>query len=346
MSLPLVTVVIPARNEEPYISPCLESILNGQYPLDRLEILVVDGCSDDQTRVIVSEFADRFPSISLLDNPSRTVPYAMNIGIRASHGEIIVRMDAHARYGKDYVALLVEWMDRLKADNVGGVWITVPANSSACANAIAAVLSHPFGVGNAQYRIGSAGVPCEVDTVPFGCYRRELFDRIGYYDEMLTRNQDDELNARLRRHGGRIFLVPQIEIEYIARDSLGKMIKMLFQYGYFKPLVAIKVGRPATLRQLVPPVFVASVLGLPLLAMLLPAVWWLWGCAIGLHSAASLYLSIGLAIRKGLPTLPYLFVGFFLAHMAYGIGYLRGIWDFVLWRRHLKKLVGVVPLSR
>lgn len=346
MNYPLVTVVIPARNEERYIASCLDNILNGQYPLDRLEVLVVDGASDDRTREIVNEFAAQYPCVALLENPSRTVPYAMNIGIKASSGQIIVRMDAHARYGKNYIALLVDWLDRLNADNVGGVWVTVPANDNPGAIAIAAILAHPFGVGNAQYRIGTVNSPCEVDTVPFGCYRRELFDRIGYYDEMLTRNQDDELNARLRLHGGRIFLIPQIQIEYIARDSLFKMAKMLFQYGYFKPLVAMKVGRPATIRQLVPPIFSAVVLALPIFAVLQPALWWLWVGAVGLHFAVNLTVSLALAQKKGLRTLPSLLIGFFMAHMAYGVGYLIGIWDFLLWRRHNKKSVEKVSLSR
>lgn len=345
MSLPKVTVIVPARNEARYILTCLASIVSGDYPPDRLEILVVDGNSDDSTRVLVQQEAANHSCIRLLDNPQRTVPYAMNIGIRAAQGDVIVRMDAHARYGPGYVRQLVEALRDLNADNVGGVWVTHPANDSAQAVAVAAILSHPFGIGNASYRLGLDG-PRQVDTVPFGCYRRDVFERIGYYDEIFTRNQDDELNARLRRSGGRIFLIPSVKIDYYARESLRKMGLMLYQYGYFKPLVAMKVGRPATARQFAPPLFVVALLGLPVAALILPIAGWLWGGMLAVHTAANIWVSAVLARKRGWRTFPFLCLGFLWAHVAYGGGYLRGILDFGILRRHREGADKKVSLSR
>jgi glycosyltransferase involved in cell wall biosynthesis len=329
-TLPAVTVVMPVRNEEKHIAGCLESVLGGTYPKDRLEVLVVDGMSDDRTRDIIRGFAENHQCVRLIDNPARVVPHAMNAGILAARGEIIVRMDAHAMYGPDYVRQLVTWMADLGADNVGGVWITKPASDSSQAKAVALILSHSFGVGSATYRIGSAAEPVEVDTVPFGCYRREIFGRIGLYDEMFIRNQDDELNARLKMSGGKIFLIPEIRIDYVARESLRKMSRMLYQYGFFKPLIAIKLGRPATVRQLIPPSFAATVLALPLALTVAPTVGIVMAAAVLAHSTVNLTVSMRQAMRHGWRLLPALFAGFFLAHMAYGIGYLHGLIDFGL----------------
>jgi glycosyltransferase involved in cell wall biosynthesis len=344
--LPFVSIVIPARNEEHYLAACLRSILDGTYPLERLEILIVDGNSDDRTREIANDFATRYHSIQLLENPAAVVPNAMNIGIGAARGEFIVRMDAHARYGPDYVMQLITWIKRLNADNVGGVFVARPATDLPEARAVAAILSHSFGMGGAPYRLGSLREPYEVDTVPFGCYRRDVFDRIGLFDELFIRNQDDELNARLLKAGGRIFLIPEIKIDQFQRSTLRKMGLMLYQYGYFKPLVAIKLGRPATWRQLVPPAFTAAVLGPPLLFFAFPWVVLPWGMVLGFHCAVNLGVSFTQARRQGWPLFSYLFYGYLAAHLSYGFGYLRGILDFGLLRRHLSKAQRSISLSR
>ncbi len=177
------------------------------------------------------------------------------MGIAAARGTVIVRMDAHVEYPRNYLSSLVGLLEQSGADNVGGVVQTLPANDSPIARAIACGMSHPLGVGNSHFRIGAAEDRW-VDTVPFGCYRREVFDRIGLFDEELVRNQDDELNLRLIKHGGRILLSPRIVSKYFARDSLPKLWRMYYQYGYFKPLVVRKLGGVMTARQLLPPLFV------------------------------------------------------------------------------------------
>jgi hypothetical protein len=236
-------------------------------------------------------------------------------------------------------------MQRLGADNVGGVLITRPGSDTPQAGAVAAIMSHPLGVGPSLHRVGAAE-PIETDTVPFGCYRRQVFTRIGGFDERFVRNQDDELNGRLKLAGGRIYLIPEIRIDFITRESLGKMARMLYQYGYFKPLVALKLGRPATVRQLAPPIFTAAVLGLPLLFWTIPWTVYLWALAIGAHGAISLGVSARLSRKRSWRLFPYLTCGFPLAHLAYGAGYLRGILDFVILRRHVRPGAPEIPLSR
>jgi glycosyltransferase involved in cell wall biosynthesis len=331
-----VSVIIPVRNEEKYISAAIDSIILGSYPHEQLEIIVVDGRSTDKSREIIEEYEKQHSFIKLLDNVEQTVPYAMNIGIKHACGEVIVRMDAHTIYPVDYISRLVHSLVELNADNVGGSSKYVPANDSLEARAVALISSHPFGIGNSQYRRGTAEIK-EVDTVPYGCYRRDIFDKIGLYDEILTRNQDDELNARLRKHGGKIYLIPGVQLTSFARETISKMGKMLFQYGYFKPLVNIKIGwPPATLRQLIPPLFVLSLFVSLVGSFIFYQLFYLFAAVVFLHSVANFIVSFFLAKKNGLRLLPFLFYGFFMAHFAYGFGYLKGILDFNLLKKNEK----------
>lgn len=234
-----VSIIIPCRNEEKFIGKCLDSIIAQDYPIDNLEVLVVDGMSEDNTRKIVKNYIQKYSFVKLLENPQKIVPTALNIGIKNAKGDIFIIMGAHSIYEKDYIFKCVKYLHAYDVDNVGGIGITLPGDNTIIAKSIALALSHPFGVGNAYFRIGSKE-PRYVDTVPFGCYKREVFDRIGLFDEDLVRNQDDEFNLRLIKNGGKILLGPDIISYYYARDSIHKLWKMYFQYGYFKPSVAKK----------------------------------------------------------------------------------------------------------
>ncbi len=343
MIQPFVSIVIPCRNEEAYIAGCLDSILAGDYPRDRIEILVADGRSDDGTREILSRYAAEHPRcIIVLDNPQLSTPAALNVGIRSASGSVVIRMDAHVVYPREYVRLLVAGLEETGADNVGGVLETVPAEDTPTARAIALGLSHPFGVGNSHFRTGTRERR-EVDTVPFGCYRREIFDRIGLFDEELVRNQDDEFNFRLIARGGRVLLLPEVICRYYARHSFRQVARMYYQYGYFKPLVARKVGRVMTVRQLVPSLLIAALLGSATLALLVPgtgaafaslaAIYTLFvlGCSA---AAAGADLRCALALAAVFPIL----------HFSYGFGFIRGIYAHLL-ARGLPK-AGEIGLSR
>jgi glycosyltransferase involved in cell wall biosynthesis len=343
--LPFVSIIIPCRNEDRFIGMCLNSILANNYPKDRLEVLVVDGMSEDGTRAIVKGYARRYALIRLLDNPKKITPAALNIGIANAKGEIIMRMDAHNVYPADYISGLVSWLEKTEADNVGGVWVTLPAKETSMAQAIAIGLSHPFGVGNAYFRIG-ASEPKWVDTVPFGCYRREVFDRIGMFDEDLARNQDDEFNHRLIKHGGRILLVPEVVSYYYARDSLLKLWRMYYQYGYFKPLVARKIGKVMTVRQLVPPLFVLGLFGSAVLACWSWAMRLIFGSIVIVYAAVDIGCSTIIAFKQGFRCGLALCIVFPALHLSYGLGFLKGMEDFFLLRKHLKRKIKAVKLTR
>lgn len=321
---PFVSIIVPCLNEARYVAACLDSILATTYPHDRLEVLIVDGMSQDGTRSIVAAYAQRQPLVRLIDNPSRITPTALNAGIRAARGDVIVRMDAHVVYPPDYIDLSLAALNETGADNVGPVIVTRPADGSAVARSIAIALSHPFGVGNSRFRIGTRE-RLWVDTVPFGCFRRQVFDRVGLFDEELPRNQDDEFNWRLAKHGGRVLLEPRLVAYYYARGSVRHVARMWYQYGFFKPLVAKKVGRMMTLRQLVPACFVLAVAVAALLSIWFPAARYGLGALVLAYAALAAACGLGAARKHGLMCTLSLPVVFAVIHTSYGFGFLRGV---------------------
>lgn len=343
-----VSILLPCRNEEKFISTVIENIIHQDYDSSYIEFLIIDGMSDDGTRSIIDRYQKHFSIIHLVDNPNRTVPHALNIGIKNATGDLIIRIDAHAIYPPSYVSTLVYYLDMLGADNVGGVWETLPSSSSSVAKSIAIALSTPFGVGNAAYRVNSKPESeyVEVDTVPFGCYRREVFERIGFFDEDLTRNQDNEFNERLKKAGGKIYLIPGLSIKYFARESYTKLFKMQYQYGYFGPLVDLKLKRPTRIRRYVPNIFVLSLI-IPLLLVPLDNRFGLISAvSLGLYILLSTFFSLyELYRRKNMLLFPFLTYAYLVSHIGYGIGYIVGIWDFLVMKRHLHKKVDV-ELSR
>jgi glycosyltransferase involved in cell wall biosynthesis len=329
--MPQVSVIIPCYNEEKYIREVIESILKQSYPKEELEVFFVDGQSQDGTREIIQQFNNRYPFIQLLDNPDRFVPQAMNRAIRASKGEIIVRLDAHADYPADYLEKLVYWLKKLEADNVGALGKTEVKQQSPIARAISKVLSHPLGVGNSQFRIGSREIK-QVDTVPFGCFRRDVFDRFGFYDERLRRNQDIELNKRIIRGGGKIFLIPDIVCTYYARESLAALWKNNFANGEWviRTAYLTQTFSALSIRHFVPLFFILYWIGLllaGLFSFVLPVWLLILACLPGL-----LYLfAINFASWKMARTekdfslfLP-LIASFFTLHFSYGLGSLKGL---------------------
>lgn len=324
----MVSVICPIYNEEKYIGSFLESILKQDYPKEDLEILLVDGMSKDKTRVIISVYSQKYPFLKLVNNPQQTVPYAMNNGIKSAQGDIIIRLDAHAEYPSNYFSVLVKKLEELEgADNVGGVCITLPCNETPVAISIAECLSNKFGMGNSYFRVGAKEVT-SVDTVPFGCFRKALFDKIGLYDTDMIRNQDDELNGRIIKNGGKIYLLPEVEIKYFARDKISKVRKMFYQYGLYKPLGNKKLGSPATVRQFFPLLFVLGlVLGL-IFCIVFPVLWPIYAAIILLHLLIGMFEGIKSAQSTGFKgcifIMPYIFM---TMHICYGIGYLKGMYN-------------------
>jgi glycosyltransferase involved in cell wall biosynthesis len=342
---PRVSVIVPCRDEERYIAKCLDGILAADYPADRLEVVVADGRSGDGTRRIIERYAGQDPRVRLLDNPRQITPAALNIAIRAASGDIVVRMDAHAVFPPSYIRQLVEALDESGAAVVGGSIETLPANDGPVAAAIAIAMRHPFGVGNSSFRVGS-GTRRAVDHVPFFCCRRELFDRVGLFDEELVRNQDGEFSARVIRGGGRVVLVPEARAKYFARGSLTKLARMFYQYGYYKVLTAVKVRRIMTARQLVPPAFVLALLGSALAALWLPAGALAFAGLTGTYAATVCAAASFAARGQHLRCAALLIVAFPLMHFSYAFGQLRRATELVIGARTQRTDPVLVPLSR
>jgi len=341
-----VSIIIPCRNEERYIAKCLDSIIKQDFPKNKLEVLVVDGMSSDKTLQILKKYDEHLLSVKILKNPKKITPCAFNIGIKYSKADFILIMGAHSVYKKDYISKCIKYLNQYKVDNVGGISIAIPGNKGLLANSIAIVLAHPFGVGNAYYRIG-VKEPKYVDTVWGGCFNRKLFEENGLFDEELIRNQDDEFNLRLIKNGGKILLFPDIISYYYSRESLGKFCKMFFQYSYYKPLTVRKIGGLLTWRQIVPSLFISALGVSLLLSFFIDAAFWLFFSTIGLYLVIDLFFSMMISLKKKkLKLLPFLAISFIALHFSYGIGYLKGILDFIVFNGKVKGRANDLPLTR
>lgn len=343
-----VTIIIPCRNEDKFIGKVLDNILIQDYSVDLMEVFIVDGMSTDKTREIIQFYCNQYNHFYMLDNPENTVPYALNKAILKASGNIIIRLDAHAIYPSNYVSTLVNYLNKLNTDNVGGALETIPANNSLKARSIAIAISTPFGVGNASYRVikneDSEYIP--VDTVPFGCYKKEVFEKYGLFDEQLTRNQDNEFNERIISGGGKIYLIPSLKIKYFARENYSKLFRMFFQYGYFGPLVDIKLKRPTRLRRYIPMLFIFSLI-LPQIIYFVFKPFFYISLVTGLFylitvSTISIYESIK---NKSISLIPYMMYAYFISHISYGTGYISGIVDFAIRKKHKKNKLDM-KLSR
>ena len=327
-NLPLVSVIIPCRNEAKFIANCLESILKQSYPKDKMEILVIDGMSGDKTREIIEKLKAKNEKlkIKVLDNPKKFTPFALNIGIKNSKGEIIIRLDAHATYIKDYILKCIKYLKEYNADNVGGVWKIMPRETTLINKSICLASSSVFGAGNAYYRMGYSKGLKWVDTVFGGCYRREVFDKIGLFNENLVRSQDMEFNIRLRKAGGKILLVPDIVSYYYPKPNLKDFFLHNFEDGIWAvyPLKFVKV--PLKLRHYIPLIFVLGLLGTGLLGIFFPIFFWLFLFIIGVYFLVSIYSSFKIMI--GEKDFRYFFVlpvVFAARHFGYGLGSFWGI---------------------
>ena len=316
-------MIVPIRNEERYIAACLQSLLDQTYSSEAYEILVIEGRSSDRSRGIAEEFERRYGNVRCLDNPAAIAPAAMNIGIRNAAGEFIVRADGHNFYPKDYIANCVKYLQETGADNVGGPWRTVPSDNTFGARMVAAILTNPFGVGDSRFR--TSRFEGFVDTVPFGAFRRDLFDRVGMYDEKLVRNQDNELNARIRSAGGRIYQTPALTTEYHPIATVLALLKQTCKTSQWHIFSVRQNASSMGVRHFVPAIFV-----LVLTALLLGA-FWSSRCRLGLVLLLSFYFSAAIyfAFRKsqkgGLPIMCALPPVCMVFHIAYGLGTIAGL---------------------
>ena len=317
-----VSIIIPMRNEAAHVGRCLDSVLAQLDGPHEYEVLCVDGASTDRTAEIVGEYARRDERVRLLANPRKIVPCGMNLAIAQARGEVIVRLDGHAEYATDYIAKCLEVLERTGADNVGGYMRTVPSSDTPAGRAIAAATSSRFGVGGSHFRTG--GGESEADTVPFGCFRRDVFDRFGGYDERLVRNQDMELNSRIRKGGGRIVISPSIRLTYYNRSTYAGLRQQAFNNGLWNPYTVYIAGGGLRLRHFVPLLFVLSLVALAVSGLFWPAGWWALAGEVVLYLAVAGAISVRLARPAGAPPLLVL-AAFIQLHLAYGFGSLVGL---------------------
>ena len=325
-NITLVSVIIPCINEERYIGKCLDSLVSQDYPKEKMEVFVVDGMSEDRTREVINKYVEKYSFFKLLDNPKKFTPFALNTGIRNSKGEIIIRMDAHATYIKDYISKCVKYLKEYNADNVGGTVKIIPKTNTLIAKTIALSLSNPFGVGNAYYKSGYSGQPKWVDTVFGGCYKREVFKKIGLFNENLVRSQDIEFNLRLKKAGGKILLVPDIIAYYYPKSNFKEFFVHNFKDGIWAiyPLKFVKI--PLCLRHYIPFIFILSLLGTGLLGIFFPIFFWLFLFIFGSYFLVANYFSVKISTKeKDIRFLFLMPVAFACRHIGYGLGSIWGL---------------------
>ncbi len=324
--MPNVSVIVPCLNEAASIRQLLEAICRQTYPLNEVEVVVADGMSTDATRAEINDFMASHPEpeIRIVDNERRVIPSGLNRAIEAAKGKYIIRMDAHSIPQPDYIERCIGGLERGLGDNVGGVWHIRPGAPTWIAKAIAAAASHPLGAGDALYRIGGAAQV--VETVPFGAFRRETFEKIGFFDENLLSNEDYELNVRLRKSGGKIWLDPSIQSTYQARSNLRDLARQYWRYGYWKAQMLRK--HPTTLRwrQFIPPVFVSAVISLAILSLRFALARWLLAIIVILYTIVMLAIGIHMGLRYEDISLA---IGVPLAtstiHVSWGLAFIWGM---------------------
>lgn len=311
-----ISLIIPCYNEELYIKPLLEGIFNQTYPENLIEVLCVDGFSSDATRKIITECSDKNPQIKLIDNHKKIVPFALNLAVRQSTGNPIIRLDAHTEYANDYIEKIVETFESTGADIVGGPMRAIGKTNFQ--KAVAYATSTKMGVGDSQFHNeNSKGF---VDTVYLGAWKREIFADVGYFDERMKRNQDDEFHYRARSKGKKIYLNPEIKSWYYPRSTLPKLFMQYFQYGLYKPLVLKKVKTEIKLRHLIPMAFVFYIALLPMVFSLLSKL-----LLIPLLLYILLVIYFTFASKENFKTKIRIPVIYPVIHVSYGTGFILGL---------------------
>ncbi len=319
-----ISVIIPTYNEEDAIVNCIESLTDGDLPRDKLEFVIADGNSSDNTLKRIEDFSGGHPDIRIrvVNNPHRTQGYGLNIAIQNADkdSEIIIRADAHSIYPANYIADCVKRSLSTNADNVGGVM--VPLGKGFLQRAVSFCMSHPLGVGNAQFHLGNhSGF---VDTVYLGCFKRAVFEKVGLFDPAMTPNEDAELNLRIRKSGGTVYLDSNIRVGYFPRDTLAKLARQYFRYGQGRCRTSKKHRAFTSIRQVVPPFW--TVLTLVLLLLSWRSVFFVFPLAA--YVLVLLLVSMYGAYRKRDRAVLLSPMCFGVMHYAWGLGFLSEL----LWK--------------
>ena len=333
MNNPIISIVIPCKNEEKYIEKCINSFLNinsNNIKNDQIEILICDGMSTDRTREIIKSISEKYPQVKVLDNTKQKTPFALNLGINNAKGEYVLIASAHSSFDSNYIDVLMDQMQQLKADVIGGVMVTKVLNKNKKTNSIIKVLSHKLGVGNASFRVG-VDKPKRVDTVPFGLYKLELLKSVGGYDNRLIRNHDIELSKRLLFKNAKIFLTPDTKCYYYARENLLDIAKNNYRNGKWnlKTVFITKNFSSLSLRHFIPLAFLLS-LTLPVILSFFihPKLAYLSVAIFIIYLLVVISVSIQIKLSDKNTSILYLILSFITLHLSYGLGSLLGLFSF------------------
>jgi glycosyltransferase involved in cell wall biosynthesis len=310
-----VSIIMPCYNEEKFIGRAIETLVD-DYVLEHAEILVVDGQSTDQTTAIVTGFMEKCVPVKLLENEKKLQCYGLNLGISAAIGEFIVRVDAHSTYPEGYVKKLVQLLETTDAVNVGGVML--PKGHTSVQQAVALAMQHPIGVGDAKFHLGN--FKGYVDTVYLGAFRKRIFETVGLFDTNCRTNEDAELNIRLLKAGEKIYLDSSLQVEYLPRDTFGKLALQYFRYGLGRAYTTVKHRRFTSYRQAAPPLLVIGLAASLGLSFFDPLFLVLWASYILVIAAVALFTWTGRNIPLKLRIL--MGIAFIVMHISWGTGFL------------------------
>lgn len=316
----LASLIVPIFNEERFIEECVRSLRKQDIPPERMELLLVDGASTDGTMAILRRLEAEDPAhIRVLENPRRIQAAAMNIGAKNARGKYLVRIDAHASYPENYASTCIRLLEETGAANAGCGWHTT--SKSPKGKLIAKMLTSPFGVGGASFRVG--GESGWVDTVPFGTFRRDYYEALGGFDERLARSEDNEINYRIRKSGGKIYMTNEIQVTYYCRETVKALAKMAYANGKWNVIAARLCPGSMSLKYFVPLAFVLSLIVMPPLCLLHPLFRWVFAAELLAYLGLSLFFAGKKTRRPGeLLYVAFLFPAF---HIPYGLGSLAGV---------------------
>lgn len=325
--VPFVSIIMPIKNEEKYIERSLGAVLAQDYPADRMEVLIADGNSSDRTREMITRMTSsaEFP-ITILENPTGIVPKALNMCLRHAKGDVIIRVDGHCEIQKNYVSTCVDQLLSSGVECVGGSIVTI--GDTLMAEMIALAMSTAFGVGNVAFRVDTRTSQL-TDSVPFPAYPKRIFDEIGYFDEEMLCNEDDEFNYRILKKKGQILLVHELRTRYFGRGSLSSLWRQYFRYGFWKVRVMQKHPGQMKLRHFIPSLFVMAIAASAIFAWLVPWGWVVLASLLGVYLLAVMVASIRSTQNSTQRLL--LPVVFMVIHVGYGTGFLSGLARF--WNR-------------